>query len=138
MFPEADLFVEGERQLGRYTVRIARYSSTGDWSPTIPPLDVLVTNRRLFLRPQVRKAYPPASIPKSYIRHIKWVDLGPRPGLVMRLKTEHLIYMFIDKEQGENLIDDISAMRAPVPRFHFDNSVVERDIQRLIDFINSL
>lgn len=138
MFPEADLFVEGERQLGRYTVRIARYTSTGDWSPTIPPLEVVVTNRRLFLRPQVRKSYPPASIPKTYIRHIKWVDLGPRPGLCMSLKTDHLIYMFIDKDHGEHMIEDISAMRAPTPRFHFDKKIIERDIQRLIDFIDSL
>ena len=40
---DTTMFVEGERQLGQHTVRIARHSEAG-WSPTIPPLEITVTN----------------------------------------------------------------------------------------------
>ena len=134
---DTTMFVEGERQLGQHTVRIARHSEAG-WSPTIPPLEITVTNRRLFIRPQVRKAYQPASIPKDYVTHVREVELGMLHGLAISLKTGHTLYNFIDKEHGDKLMEDIRAMLLPTPHFKFDEKVVEADIQRLIDFINRM
>ena len=135
--PEAELFVEGERKLGLYTVRIARYRTTG-WSPTIPPLEMMVTNRRLFLRPEVRKKYPPASIPRSYIKSVREVDLDAMHGLAISLTTGHNIYIYIDKENADRIVEDIEAMKLPPPNFQFDAKIVESDIQRIIDFINRM
>lgn len=137
VFPEAELFVEGERQLGRYSVTIARHNASG-WSPTIPTLNALVTNRRLFLRPEVRKKYPPASIPAAYITKVSEVTLGDRNGLVIGLKTGHQIYIFISKQYSLRFIDDINAMQALPTRIRFDDKLVQQDIQRLINFINNL
>ena len=134
---DAEMFVEGERLLGQHTVRIARYSSTG-WSPTIPPLEITVTNRRLFIRPQVRKSYQPASIPKDYVTRVREVELGMLHGLAISLKTGHTLYNYIDKEHGDKLMEDIRAMLLPTPHFKFDEKIVEADIQRLVDFISHL
>jgi hypothetical protein len=135
--PEMELYVEGERTLGHYTLRIARHSSSG-WSPTIPPLDVTITNRRMFMRPASRKAHKPASIPQEYISQVKAVELGIMHGLCFSLSTGHYIYVYIDKENGDRLLEDIHAMKMPAPRFQFDDSLVQDDITRLISFINSL
>lgn len=137
MFPEAELFVEGERLLGRYTVAIARYSNAR-WSQTIPPLQMTVTNRRLFIRPQTRKAYQPASIPNTYVTKFQPVELEDRSGIMIALKTGHQLYLYITKEEATRMLDDMSAMKAPPTKIRFDDTIVEQDIQRIIDFVNRL
>jgi hypothetical protein len=137
VIPEASLFVEGERLLGRYTVSIGRYSNAR-WTPTPPPLHVVITNRRLFMRPQVRKNYTPASIPSNYIAKTQEMELGDHNGLMIALTTGHQIYIILSKEDRYRLMDDLSAMKAKPTRIQFDHGIIEQDIQRLIDFINRI
>lgn len=137
VFPDPDLLIEGERLLGLYTVSIARFANSR-WSPTVPPLQVAVTNRRLLLRPQVRKSYPPASIPSTFITKVRDLELDGHYALIVSLTTGHQLYIFIGKEHRIKMMDDLNAMQIPPPRFHFDHNVVSQDIQRLIEFFNKL
>lgn len=137
MIPEAQQFVEGERLLGRYTIAIARYNNAR-WSSTIPTLHVTVTNRRMFMRPQTRKAYTPASIPSNYITKFRAVELDERNAIMIALSTGHQIYMYITKEEATRMLDDLSTMKAPPTKIRFDETIVEQDIQRIIDFITRL
>jgi hypothetical protein len=136
VFPDTSQFVEGEKQLGRYTISIARYTGT-QWSGTIPPLDVVTTNRRMFLRPQGRKKLEPASIPGNYIKKTLELEMSGQHGMVIGLKTGHMIYILIGVEHRAQLIDDIHKMKIKA-KVHFDPKIVEADIQRLITFINQL
>lgn len=132
-----ELILPGEQRLGEYQISIIRRTATG-WSPTVPPLDALVTNYRLLLKPQLRRPYPPASIPSSYITSISEIDLGQKPGVKICLKTGHQIHMLISWSQAAQLADDIKAMlTSPIGNFFMDKPI-ERDLKRLIRFVSQL
>ncbi|MBZ0285840.1 MAG: hypothetical protein K8L97_34250 [Anaerolineae bacterium] len=136
MFQE-ELILPGEHRLGEYQISIIRRIPTG-WSPTVPPLDALVTNYRLLLKPQLRRPYPPASIPSSYITNVSEIDLGQKPGVKICLKTGHQIHMLISWSQASRLAEDIKAMLiSPVGNIFIDKPI-ERDIKRLIRFVSQL
>jgi hypothetical protein len=130
-------FVDGEYTLGEYHVAILRQTSTG-WTPTIPPLNAVVTNYRLILQPQTRRPYPPASIPSNYITKVGDITLGNRKGVKVALKTGHRLYMVISYTQGNLLTDTIKTMMTSPIGNTFKPSLAERDIDRLIRFIQRL
>ncbi len=137
MFREEEIFIEGEKRLGLYQVQIARPLSTG-WAAAVPPLNAMVTNYRLILQPQTRKPYEPASIPNTYITKVSDVNLGPRNGILVALKTGHQLNMYIALDQIKKFSKDIKQMLTPPVRGHFATDLAENDIQRLIEFINRL
>jgi hypothetical protein len=130
---EKDLFVEGERRLGRYTVVILRQSDNGRWMPSIMQLDATVTNYRLLLRPH-RKKYEPASLPAAYIRAIELTRKGNYHCVQIKLLTDHLLFLMLSTGKLDDLHDDLKAMKAPPPKFSFDDKVAKHDIERLITF----
>jgi hypothetical protein len=137
VFSEDELFIQGEKRLGLYQVQIARPLSNG-WAAAVPPLNAMVTNYRLILQPQTRKPYEPASIPNTYITKVTDVALGHRNGVLVALKTGHQLNMYIALDQIKKFSKDMRQMLTPPVRGHFANVLAERDIQRLIEFINRL
>lgn len=130
--------VNGERQLGRYTVVILRYSAFSDsWNPDVMPLDATVTNYRLKLRP-FQKKYKPATIPTSYVSAIEKRTLGRFHCVQLTLITGHLLCLMLSTGKLENLYDDLAAMKLPPPKFRFDEKIARDDIQRLITFFGKM
>lgn len=132
MIEDKDIFVEGERRLGRYTVVILRQAGES-WTPSMLQLDATVTNYRLLLRPH-RKKYQPASLPENYISGILQTTQGRYHCVEIKLTTQHVLYLMLSTGRLEDFYDDLSAMKAPRPRFQFDDSVAKQDIERLITF----
>jgi hypothetical protein len=135
MLDTTELFVDGERQLGYYTIEIIRRVGNG-WNPTVPPLHAVVSNYRLILKPQVRKAYTPASIPSNYFSNVNSIEIGRHKGIQVSLSTGHDLYIMVSQRDSENMVDDIRTMLEPAPDFHFDDKIAQADIKRLIDFFN--
>jgi hypothetical protein len=131
VFPDPQLLVEE-----RSSTYIVSMAWPPRWTPT-PPRCRAVTNRRLFC-PQVRKTHPPASIPSNFISRMRDLELDGHYALIITLTTGHQLYFFVGKEHRRKLMDDISAMQLPPPRFHFDHNIVSQDVQRLIEFFNAL
>lgn len=132
MIEDKDIFVEGERRLGRYTVVILRQLD-GDWTPAMLQLDATVTNYRLLLRPH-RKKYQPASLPEQYISAIKQTTKGHYHCVELKLTTQHVLYLMLSTGRLDDFYDDLHAMKAPRPQFQFDETVAKQDIERLITF----
>jgi hypothetical protein len=129
-----EMFVEGEQQLGRYQVAIARQKGD-DWVATVPPLYVLATNYRLILWPQTLKPYTPASIPCTFILEAREIDMGQRCGLMLWLKSGHRIYMLVPSTTSSSLSDNIRHMVKPPKNSVFASHLARRDVMRLIKFL---
>lgn len=132
MIEDKDVFVEGERRLGRYTVVILRQSGE-HWEPSMLQLDATVTNFRLLLRPH-RKKYKPASLPEQYITAIEKMLKGRYHCIEVQLSTKHVLYLMLSTGRLDNFYDDLHAMKAPRPHFQFDDNIAKQDIDRLITF----
>lgn len=130
---DKELLIDGERRLGRYTVVLLNQSEGGRWMPAIMQLDATVTNYRLLLRP-FRKKYAPASLPKRYITSTAMTQQGNYHCIALELITNHILYLMLGTGKLEHLHDDLRAMKAPPPRFQFDDTVAKHDIERLITF----
>jgi len=130
---EKDLFVDGEKLFGRYTVVLLNQSSSGHWSPSLMQLDAMVTNYRLMLRP-FRKKYTPASLPTAYITRAELTTQDRYHCVELTLSTKHILYMMLSTGKLDNLCDDLNAMKSPSSKFQFDDSVAKKDIERLITF----
>lgn len=133
MIDEKDMLVEGERRLGRYTAVILRPTANGGWSPALMQLDTVVTNYRLMLRPH-RKKYEPASIPARYIQAVLMARHDRYHCVQMNLSGGFVLCLMLQTGKLSDLFDDLHAMKAPAPRFHFDDKVARNDIERLITF----
>ncbi|MCU0514518.1 MAG: hypothetical protein MUE40_18345 [Anaerolineae bacterium] len=129
---EAEFFVDGEKHLGHYTVFILQQSNA-NWLPAVLPLDAVVTNFRLLLRP-TRKKYAPATLPGYYIKHIEMSKRGFYHCVALLLVTGHELYLLPGTGKLENFYDDLCLLKVPPPRFTFDERVASHDIQRLISF----
>lgn len=133
MIEENEVFVDGERRLGRYTVVLLNQTSGGRWMPSIMQLDSMVTNYRLLLRP-FRKKYRPASLPAEYIKTVEMTRQGHYHCIKLLLITNHILYVMLSTGKLDDLLDDLHAMKSPAPNFHFDDKVAKKDIERLITF----
>lgn len=132
MIEDKDIFVEGERRLGRYTVVILRQSGER-WMPAMLQLDATVTNFRLLLRPH-RKKYQPASLPQQYITTIEKALKDRYHCIELALTTGHLLYLMLSTGRPDDFYDDLHTMKTPRPNFQFDDTIAKQDIERLITF----
>ena len=130
----SEIFVENERQLGRYSVEILMPTG-GGWQPAVMPLEALVSNFRLLLKP-FRKKYSHASIPSSYLTKVYENKLSNYLCVSLHLKTGHEIHLGTVSRYLPNLLEDLRAMRTPPPKFQFDESVARADIERLISYFH--
>lgn len=137
MLNESELLIQGEHTLGHFEVEIVRCGENG-WVPTVPPLDALVTNYRLILQPQTRRRYEPASIPNSYITRFSELELGRRSGVGIALKTGHQLYLYVSWVQNNPFTEALKAMLTTPSGNAFKDHPAERDIQRLIQFIQQI
>jgi hypothetical protein len=133
----AELFVRDEDQLGFYQAELARLTDSG-WSPTIPPLYITITNFRLILVPQTRRPYPPASIPSNYITRVWHIGDQHRDGIALALRTGHELYMFADLRNCMGLERDLKTMITTPIRHRFSHHLAQRDISRLIRFVEGI
>lgn len=133
MIEENEIFVAGERRLGRYTVVLLNQTSSGRWIPSVMQLDSIVTNYRLLLRP-FRKKYLPASLPAEYIKSTEMTTQGKYHCIKIVLITNHILYIMLGTGKLDDLRDDLNTMKSPAPKFHFDEKVARKDIERLITF----
>lgn len=132
MIKEEDVFVDGEKRLGRYTVVILKDTRHG-WRPAMMHLDCMVTNYRIMLRP-FRKKYAPASLPARYVSVIELTKRGRYNCVRLQLITGHELYLMLGTGHLEDLEEDLQTMKIRRPRFQFDDRVARRDIERLITF----
>jgi hypothetical protein len=58
--------------------------------------------------------------------------------VLVALKTGHQLNMYIALDQIKKFSKDMRQMLTPPVRGHFATGLAERDIQRLIEFINRL
>ncbi|RMG86433.1 MAG: hypothetical protein D6712_07495 [Chloroflexi bacterium] len=137
MVDVSQYFIEGERRLGFYQAELARLNGIGHWTPTIPPLMVIVTNYRLLLYPQTRRKYTPASIPARYLQSVGKVELGTFYGIRLILRTGYQLNFVVGPKQQQELFDDIEVMRLPPTRIRFDETVPRQDIERLVQYLES-
>ncbi|GAB5494173.1 MAG: hypothetical protein Phog2KO_43880 [Phototrophicaceae bacterium] len=135
MIEEKEIFVDGERRLGRYTVVLLSQTGTGRWMTSMMQLDSVVTNYRLLLRP-FRKKYRPASLPAQYIKSMEMTTQGHYHCIKLLLITEHILYVTLSTGKLDDLYDDLRAMKSPAPKFQFDESIAKKDIQRLVNFFD--
>lgn len=132
MINESELFIEGERRLGLYTVELLRKASTG-WATNALPLFALVSNYRLILKP-LKKKYPAASIPSTYVRLVEKIVLEPHRCIAVRFKDGGSLFLVVLSGSFDHLAEDLSAMKAPPPRFSFDNTIPLAKIHKLISY----
>ncbi len=139
MIKETDFLVEGEKAIGEYSVFILQRVGEDSWSPAVMPLDALVTNLRLLLRP-MKKKYAPATLPARYLRDITLTQKGHNHCVALTLITGHELYLLNGTGKLDALFDDLSLMKVPRPKlqFQFDDKVARADIQRLISFFGKL
>jgi hypothetical protein len=124
--------IEGERILGRYTVNVLR-ESAGTWSSTMMPMDATITNYRLMLRPH-KKKYEPATLPGTLVRSAHMTHKGAFHCVEVLFVTNHFLYLILSTGKLDNFCEDLAAMKSPPPKFRFDDSVAQHDIERLINF----
>ncbi len=134
--PGSDLFVEGEHMLGSYHAEIARLAN-GRWSPTVPPLYATVSNRRLILQPQTRKKYAPASIPGKVIQSVDPIEDLPR-GVRIALKSGHEINLIVRWGSSTDFINDLRSSVVVVPARTYVPPLPVNDLQKLIEFVQTL
>lgn len=134
MIREEDIFVQGERRLGRYTVVILQYHEASGWMPSVMQLNTLISNYRIVLAPFKRK-YAPATLPSHYIRSVELTKQGHYNCVGLTLITGDVLYLMLGTGNLLDLYDDLRVMKTPPPKYKFDESVARHDIQRLIDYL---
>jgi hypothetical protein len=131
---EEDIFIEGERRLGRYTVVILQRLDADNWVPSVMQLNTLISNYRIVLQPFKRK-YAPATLPAHYIRSVELTKTGNYNCVGITLMTDDVLYLMLGTGNLLDLYDDLRVMKTPPPKYKFDESVARTDIKRLIDFL---
>lgn len=132
-----DFLVPHERLIGQYQMQIARRTSTGGWTPTIPPLHVVATNYRLLLWPQTRRVYPPASLPCTYIAEARELTMDRWLGLAITLHDGNCIYLM--SSDVRRLIRNIRLMVKPPLSIGLYMPPLNRDqVNRLLHSISHL
>lgn len=135
-----ELFIQDEHQVGHYQAQILRQSSSEQWSVTIPPLHLVVTNYRLIIWPQTRKPYPPASIPAAFIKEVYLMEINRRQALHICLKTGHRLHMVIGTGACTEVLGQIRRMgKLPTGWGRlFTVRLARQDVSRLIEFVEKI
>ncbi|QPC82698.1 hypothetical protein G4Y79_23940 [Phototrophicus methaneseepsis] len=123
----------GEKLLGSYTVVVLEHLAQG-WQPTVMPLNAIVTNYRLTLKPY-KKKYQPATLPSHFMRRVMLTTRGGYNCIELTVRTEHALYLMLSTGRLDDLYHDLNAMVTPPPRFRFDDKVAQEDIKRLVQFL---
>lgn len=129
---DEELFVEGEKRLGWYTVELLRQTSTG-WELSALPMHAIVTNYRLLLKP-FRKKYPPAIIPRQVLQSVELITLDHYHPIAISFKTGQRLYIMVSSGSVEKMAEDMNTLMLPPPRFQFDENVPMTQIERLIQY----
>ena len=127
-----EVLVEGEEVLGRFQVEMLAPGAHG-WSPAVMAIEALVTNFRLLLKP-FKKKYTHASIPNYFINSVAENELDGHPCITVSVKTGHEFHMVLPRRHKRQLLDNLTRMKVPKPKFKMDESIARNDIQRLVAF----
>lgn len=137
MLTAGQLLEEGEVLIGDYNVEIARWRD-GNWTPTIPPLYVVLTDHRMILQPHARKRLDPAIIPARYIKEVRELDTDNRHGIMLHLKTGHQISMFVSGDPNRGMLRGLRAMMTPPSPVRFEPQLDLGGLQKLIDYFSAM
>lgn len=134
-----DILMEGEEFIGDYNIEIARWSNN-QWTPTVPPLYVVVTDHRVVLQPHGRKSRQPAIIPASYILHARPFDDSRRCGVLLSIKGGIRIAVLIARTQRLDFMRNLRTIAMPAARKErkFEPQLDLGVLHRLIDHVTSL
>ena len=128
--------INGERPLGHYTVVVLERSSEGSWMPSVMPLSAIVTNYRLVLTPH-KKRYQPATLPSHFIRQVNMATRDRYSCIELIVKSGHRLCLLMGTGKLDDLYHDLSAMKTPQPKFRFDENIAQKDIERLVTYLEN-
>lgn len=135
MIREEDIFIEGERRLGRYSVVLLQPTDGGErWVPSVMTLNALISNFRLILQPYKRK-YAPAIIPARYIREVGQKQLSGYNCVSLTLVTGDQFHLMLGTGNLNHLYDDLRVMKTPPLKIQIEEPVDLEAIRRLIEFL---
>lgn len=139
MLTAKQLLLDGEEFVGDYNIEIARYSNRV-WRPTLPPIYMVLTDHRIILQPHGRKQQTPAVIPTAYIIHVRPFEEPPRAGLLLSLKTEHRIAMFVPAHRHGQILQDMRRAAMPVSqrKRKYEIHLELGDLQKLIEYFSNI
>lgn len=132
-----ELLLDEETLIGRYNMEIARWSDH-KWSPTMPSLDVLLTDHRLIMQTQSRKRREPAFIPCHTIKKVTTVeDDYHRLIAIIQLKTGHHINLFVGRG-GMPFVRALRRTGLPQSPVKFENDLNLGYLQKIIQHVEQL
>lgn len=135
MIREEDIFIEGERRLGRYSVVLLQPTDGGErWVPSVMTLNALISNFRLILQPYKRK-YAPAVLPARYIRDVGQTQISGYNCVSLTLITGDQFYLMLGTGNLNHLYDDLRVMKTPPLKIQIEEPVDLEAIRRLIEFL---
>lgn len=138
MIREEDIFIEGERRLGRYSVVLLQPTNDGqDWVPSLMTLNALISNYRLILQPYKRK-YAPAILPARYIRDVALTQRSGHNCVSLTLVTGDQFYLMLGTGNLNHLYDDLRVMKMRPLRIQMNERIDVEAVRRLIAFLRRL
>lgn len=132
-----DVLEEGEKLQGQFNVEIARRLH-GEWVSTVPPLYLILTDRRMIMQPQVRKRHQPAIIPISAIRRVVEMDHRFRFGVLIHLSNDMILSLLLPSNQSKAFVRHIRAVTLPPPPVEFVERIELGSLERIITFVKTL
>jgi hypothetical protein len=139
MLTAKELLMEKEVFIGDYHIEIARWSNN-QWNSTVPPLYAVLTDMRLILQRQALKIREPAIIPTHYIIHIKPFMTQTRHGVILALKNDQKIAIFIPTHQREEIMRNLRtvAINAIRSEKRYDAKFDVSSLEKMIDHIKQI
>jgi hypothetical protein len=135
MIREEDIFIDGERRLGRYSVVLLQpVEGEERWMPSVMTLNALISNYRLILQPYKRK-YAPAILPARYIRDVSQTQVSGYNCVSLTLITGDQFYLMLGTGNLNHLYDDLRVMKTRPLKIRIDEPADPQAIRRLINFL---
>jgi len=137
LVPESELLNEGETVIGRYNVEIARVTRDGRFTSTVPPIFIIITDKRMILQPQTRKRYAPAIIHGQFIKNAQQLK-NERSGTTIILKNDYRINLFITTNLNPTFINQVRqlALLPPIKDYALPLSI--DGLSKLIQYFEHL
>lgn len=136
MLTPGEILFEGEKLIGDYNAQIARWHD-GFWTPTMPIIYVILSDHRMILQPHGRKRHEPAVIPRRFVSKILDLQMGYRHGIVMYLKTDQHIAMYMADDPEKKLIRYLQDQFVPPKPIELKSEIDQENIRKLIEFFDS-
>lgn len=137
MLTPEEILEDGEKLQGQFNVEIAR-KLHGEWISTVPPLYLILTDRRMVMQPQVRKRHEPAIIPISAIRRIEEMDHRFRFGVLIYLSNDMVLSLLLPSNQSKAFLRHIRAVTLPPPPVEFVEKIALDNLEKIITFVKTL